>query len=78
MNTILPKNPGGPDKKPTYIWDGRDSGQLFVAKEAVKYGVRTFYADAWSAPGFMKSTGNEANGGTLCGSVSRSLAYVVM
>ncbi|KAH8651527.1 glycoside hydrolase superfamily [Tricladium varicosporioides] len=67
MNTILPKSPGSPTGTPNYVWDGKDSGQLFVAKEAMKYGVETFYADAWSAPGFMKTNGNEANGGTLCG-----------
>ena len=24
-------------------------------------------ADAWSAPGFMKTNGSQINGGTLCG-----------
>lgn len=33
----------------------------------VKYGVKTFYGNAWSAPGFMKTNGNDANGGYLCG-----------
>jgi O-glycosyl hydrolase len=68
MNTFAPKNPGGPKATPNYIWDGKDSGQLFVAQEAANtYGVKTFYADAWSAPGYMKTNNNEANGGTLCG-----------
>lgn len=67
MNTIEPKNPGSPTAKPDYVWDGKDSGQLFVAKEAYARGVRIFYADAWSAPGFMKTNGNENNGGSLCG-----------
>ncbi|KAK3944720.1 glycoside hydrolase superfamily [Diplogelasinospora grovesii] len=67
MNTFAPKNPGGPKATPQYQWDGKDSGQLFVAQEAVKYGVRTFYADAWSAPGYMKTNGQETNGGAICG-----------
>ncbi|KAE8441235.1 hypothetical protein EG329_005599 [Mollisiaceae sp. DMI_Dod_QoI] len=67
MNSILPKNPGGPSATPNYTWDGKDSGQLFVAKKAKSYGVSTFYANAWSAPGYMKTNNNENNGGYLCG-----------
>ena len=67
MNTILPKNPGSPSAKPDYVWDGKDSGQLWLSQQAQKYGVNTFYANAWSAPGFMKTNGQDANGGTLCG-----------
>ncbi|RKU42241.1 hypothetical protein DL546_002727 [Coniochaeta pulveracea] len=68
MNTFAPKNPGGPNATPQYVWDGKDSGQLFVAQEAARaYGVTTFYADAWSAPGYMKTNNNENNGGALCG-----------
>lgn len=26
-----------------------------------------FYADAWTAPGYMKTNGTDADGGTLCG-----------
>jgi O-glycosyl hydrolase len=48
MNSIEPKNPGGPSAAPSYTWDGKDSGQLFVAKQAKAYGVGTFYANAWS------------------------------
>ena len=33
----------------------------------VKYGVKTFYANAWSAPGFMKTNNRDSNGGGLCG-----------
>lgn len=67
MNSIQPKNPGGPNATPNYVWDGKDSGQLFVAKKAKAYGVNTFYANAWSAPGYMKTNNNENNGGYLCG-----------
>ncbi|KAL2260338.1 hypothetical protein VTK26DRAFT_5667 [Humicola hyalothermophila] len=68
MNTIAPNNPGGPNATPQYQWDGKDSGQLFIAQEAVgSYGVKTIYANAWSAPGYMKTNGRDTNGGTLCG-----------
>lgn len=40
---------------------------MWVSKRAQEYGVKTFYANAWSAPPFMKTNGNENNGGYLCG-----------
>ncbi|KAK3323740.1 glycoside hydrolase family 30 protein [Cercophora scortea] len=68
MVSIAPKNPGGPTKDLIYAWDGSDNKQLWVSQEAVNtYGVKTIYADAWSAPGYMKTNGNDANGGSLCG-----------
>ncbi|KAM7189664.1 glycoside hydrolase family 30 protein [Rhypophila sp. PSN 637] len=50
-----------------FKWDGYDSGQVWVAKQAQRYGVETFYADAWSAPGWMKTNGRDDQGGWLCG-----------
>lgn len=45
MNTFAPKNPGGPKAAPQYQWDGKDSGQLWVAQEAVNtYGVKGILA----------------------------------
>ena len=68
MVSIQPVNPGGPSAEPKYVWDESDNGQLWVSREAVHtYGVATIYANAWSAPGYMKTNGNDANGGTLCG-----------
>jgi len=67
MNTILPVCPSTPDGTPEYKWDGKDSGQLFLSQQAVKFGVKTFYGNAWSAPGCMKTNNNDMNGGTLCG-----------
>lgn len=37
------------------VWDGKDSGQIFLSQRAQEYGVKTFYANAWSAPGCMKT-----------------------
>ncbi|KAK3356641.1 glycoside hydrolase superfamily [Lasiosphaeria hispida] len=68
MVSIQAKNPGGPSAEPKYTWDNSDNGQLWVSTEAVHtYGVKTIYANAWSAPGYMKTNGNDANGGSLCG-----------
>lgn len=65
MKSIQPTDPGGPGAPPRYQWDGEDGGQVWLAKEAKRYGVQRFYADAWSAPGYMKTNGTDANGGTL-------------
>jgi glucuronoarabinoxylan endo-1,4-beta-xylanase len=74
MKTILPTDPGGPDAKPAYVWDGDDGAQVWFTKQAQKYGVRRFFADAWSAPGFMKTNGTDIQGGELCGVVGTSCA----
>ncbi|MEW1844327.1 glycoside hydrolase [Nonomuraea angiospora] len=67
MLSIQPADPGGPDAPPKYTWDGWDSGQVWFSKEAQRRGVKRFYADAWSAPGYMKTNGTDVNGGNLCG-----------
>jgi O-glycosyl hydrolase len=76
MNTILPKCPGTPAEVTInysgYSWDGKDSGQLFLSQKAQEYGVKTFYANAWSAPGCMKTNNQDTNGGQLCGVSSQS------
>lgn len=35
MNTIEPVSPGAPGNTPEYIFDGKDSGQLWVSQQAV-------------------------------------------
>lgn len=45
MNSIAPTNPGGPKAEPSYVWDGKDSGQLWVTQRGVaEYGLGTVYA----------------------------------
>ncbi len=66
-DSIEPNSPGAPGNTPTYAAIGTDSEQFWVSQQAKAYGVSTFYADAWSAPGFMKTNGEEINGGYLCG-----------
>jgi len=74
--SIEPNRPAGPTATPTYVWtgsDAQDQGQLWLARQAKNsYGVTTFYNDAWSAPGFMKTSGSESNGGSLCGTPGAS------
>ncbi|KAL7949261.1 hypothetical protein V8C42DRAFT_208619 [Trichoderma barbatum] len=62
-DSIEPNNPGSPSATPKYIWDNNDSGQLWFTKQAVSYGVQTIYADAWGAPGFMKTSGSDSSPG---------------
>lgn len=71
-NTIEPNAPSSPTATPTYVALGSSQGQVWLAQQAQSYGVKQFYGDAWSAPGFMKTNGSEANGGTLCGSPGAS------
>ncbi|KAK6949724.1 hypothetical protein Daesc_008045 [Daldinia eschscholtzii] len=71
-DSILPKSPGGPSAAANYSFDEDDRGQVWFSQQAMKYGVKTIYADAWSAPGFMKTNNNENNGGYLCGTPGHS------
>jgi glucosylceramidase len=60
-----PATPAGPFN---YTWDGNDGCQVNLTKTALKYNPDLFvYADAWSAPGCMKSNKNESDGGLICG-----------
>ncbi|HET9169905.1 MAG TPA: RICIN domain-containing protein [Actinospica sp.] len=75
-NTIEPNNPGGPGATPNYVpmsQTNQDQGQLWFAQQIKsRYGVSDVYADAWSAPGYMKTNGSAANGGQVCGSAGAS------
>jgi glucuronoarabinoxylan endo-1,4-beta-xylanase len=72
--SIEPVDPGSPSTPPVYQWDVNDSGQVWLAEQAKAFGVRRFYADAWSAPPFMKTNGIVANGGQICGLPETSCA----
>jgi len=70
-DTIEPNAPSSPTATPTYLpmsSIGNDQDQLTMA-QAIKstYGVTNVFADAWSAPAFMKTNNSAINGGTLCG-----------
>lgn len=53
-----------PEKNEGFVWDQPDwasrkahfdEAQVWIMKEAMSYGVKTFYADAWSPPYWMKT-----------------------
>ena len=54
-------DPGDPISGP-----GDVAEQVWLGQLAEQFGVNQFYADAWSAPGEMKTNGSIDNGGTLC------------
>jgi O-glycosyl hydrolase len=69
--TIEPTAPSSPTATPSYASlssIGNDQGQLWLAQQIkASFGVTNVYADAWSAPPFMKTNNSVDNGGTLCG-----------
>jgi O-glycosyl hydrolase len=69
--TIEPNSPGSPGAAPAYVSlasINQDQGQLWFDQQAkTNFGVNTFFADAWSAPAFMKTNGSQNNGGQVCG-----------
>jgi O-glycosyl hydrolase len=69
--TIEPTAPSSPSAAPTYVplsSIADDQGQLWWAQQIkADYGVTDVFADAWSAPAFMKTNDSVPNGGTLCG-----------
>ncbi|KAJ7272488.1 glycoside hydrolase [Mycena rebaudengoi] len=66
-DSILPTSPGSPNGTPNYQFDNNDMSQIWLSQKAIGYGVKTFYADAWGAPYFMKTNGAVGGGGSLCG-----------
>src|SRR5580658_10479351 len=70
-STIEPTAPSSPTATPAYLplsSIGDDQGQLWLAQTIkADYGVTNVFADAWTAPAFMKTNDSTDNGGTLCG-----------
>ncbi len=71
-STIEPNSPGSPGAAPTYLpmsQTGQDAGQLWFAQQIkADFGVTNVFADAWSAPAFMKTNDSTSSGGAVCGS----------
>lgn len=66
--SILNSCPSTPSGPLNFTWDGNDTCQVQLTKAALEYNPNLFvYADAWSAPGCMKTVGTDDNGGLLCG-----------
>ena len=70
-DTIEPAAPSGPGATPSYVSlasINSDQGQLWFAQQIkADYGVTNVFADAWSAPPFMKTNDSADNGGAVCG-----------
>jgi O-glycosyl hydrolase len=70
-STIEPNAPSSPSATPTYVplsSINQDAGQLWFAQQIkADYGVTNVFADAWSAPAFMKTNNATDNGGAVCG-----------
>ena len=75
--TIEPNAPSSPSAAPTYLplsSTGQDAGQLWFAQQIkADYGVSNVFADAWTAPAFMKTNDATDNGGAVCGVAERDL-----
>jgi O-glycosyl hydrolase len=70
-STIEPNAPSSPSATPSYLplsSINSDQGQLWFAQQIkADYGVTNVFADAWSAPAFMKTNNSTSNGGAVCG-----------
>jgi O-glycosyl hydrolase len=70
-STIEPTAPASPSAAPSYVSlqsIDSDMGQLWLTQTIRHdYGVRDVFADAWTAPAYMKTNDSTSNGGTLCG-----------
>jgi O-glycosyl hydrolase len=70
-STIEPTAPASPAAAPAYVSlasVNQDQGQLWFAQQIkANYGVTNVFADAWSAPPFMKTNDSADNGGAVCG-----------
>ena len=70
--TIEPTAPSSPTATPSYLplaSIGQDQGQLWFAQQIkADYGVTNVFADAWTAPAFMKTNNSTSSGGAVCGS----------
>ncbi|KAL9109080.1 MAG: hypothetical protein Q9227_006171 [Pyrenula ochraceoflavens] len=68
VGSILPVCPSTPAGPFNYVWDGNDTCQLQLTQTAKSYNPDLIvYADAWSAPGCMKTVGTDNDGGFICG-----------
>ena len=69
-STIEPNGlqPNGHSGLRSAVVDRRGQGQLWFAQTIkADYGVTNVFADAWSAPAFMKTNDSTDKGGTVCG-----------
>ena len=73
--SIEPNSPVSPTAAAKYQWDGSDNNQVWLTKQAKTRGLKYIYADAWSAPGFMKTNGKDSNVGILMIQSDKTSSY---
>ena len=71
---IVNTDPGSCTATPTYTWDHSAGGEIWLAQQAVKYGVNRFYADSWGAPAYMKTNNSYVGGGVVCDGTSSTVS----
>ncbi|MCJ1311230.1 hypothetical protein MMC25_004901 [Agyrium rufum] len=75
MKSIAPTAPKSNSSALKYTALPRqDEYQVWLSLQAMERGVSTIYADAWSADGYMKTSGTDFNGGYLCGVTNATCA----
>ncbi|MCJ1396626.1 hypothetical protein MMC18_009517 [Xylographa bjoerkii] len=75
MKSIAPTAPPSNSSQLNYIPLPRDDEyQVWLSHQAIARGVKYIYADAWSADGYMKTTGTDFDGGYLCGVTNATCA----
>ncbi|MCJ1402268.1 hypothetical protein MMC11_005488 [Xylographa trunciseda] len=75
MKSIAPIAPASNSSQLNYIPLPRDDEyQVWLSHQAIARGVKYIYADAWSADGYMKTTGTDTNGGYICGVTNATCA----
>jgi glucosylceramidase len=67
---IVNTPPASCNVTPSYTWDHSAGGEVWMSQQAVKYGVKRFFADSWGAPGYMKTNNNYVSGGVVCDGTS--------
>ena len=67
---IVNTPPSSCNVTPTYTWDGSAGGEIWLGQQAVKYGIKRFFADSWGAPAYMKTNNNLVSGGVVCDGTS--------
>lgn len=67
---IVNTPPASCSETPTYTWNHSAGGEVWMSQQAVKYGVKRFYANSWGAPAYMKTNNSYFSGGVICDGTS--------
>ncbi|MGH9606644.1 MAG: hypothetical protein ACRD3N_13205 [Terracidiphilus sp.] len=68
--TTAGNTPSSCSETPNYTFDNSAGGEIWMGQQAVKYGVKGFYANSWGAPSYMKNNDKYYSGGVVCDGTS--------